>query len=294
MTLTAQGKVTLHTSTYPLDAINDAMADLDGGRLQGRGILDPRRRLAQEATMGKILYFNHDARLAAAGRRRRAGQHGQGDARAEGPQRRARAARPARRRSPTTASRSHARSSSPTRSRTWARSSSREVANKTSELTGDGTTTAHSARPGDRARGHAGDRGGRQPDAAAPRHRGGDRAGRAPSSARQRAADRGARATSQHVATIAAKEDERIGAAVAEALHRVGRRGRGHDRGVPSAAASRWSSSRACTSRTASFSPYLVQDATRMETVLRGPLRAADEPADLARAGPDADARRGR
>ncbi len=41
MTLTAQGKVALHTSTYPLDAINDAMADLDGGRLQGRGILIP-------------------------------------------------------------------------------------------------------------------------------------------------------------------------------------------------------------------------------------------------------------
>jgi NAD+-dependent secondary alcohol dehydrogenase Adh1 len=41
MTLTAQGKVTLHTSTYPLDAINDAMADLEGGRLQGRGILIP-------------------------------------------------------------------------------------------------------------------------------------------------------------------------------------------------------------------------------------------------------------
>jgi NAD+-dependent secondary alcohol dehydrogenase Adh1 len=41
MTLTAQGKVTLHTSTYPLDAINDAMADLDNGRLQGRGILVP-------------------------------------------------------------------------------------------------------------------------------------------------------------------------------------------------------------------------------------------------------------
>jgi NAD+-dependent secondary alcohol dehydrogenase Adh1 len=41
MTLTAQRKVTLHTTTYPLDAINDAMADLDGGRLQGRGILIP-------------------------------------------------------------------------------------------------------------------------------------------------------------------------------------------------------------------------------------------------------------
>jgi NAD+-dependent secondary alcohol dehydrogenase Adh1 len=39
MTLTAQGKVALHTHTYPLDAVNDAMADLDQGRLQGRGIL---------------------------------------------------------------------------------------------------------------------------------------------------------------------------------------------------------------------------------------------------------------
>lgn len=39
MTLTAQGKVSLHTSTYPLEAVNDAMADLDQGRLQGRGIL---------------------------------------------------------------------------------------------------------------------------------------------------------------------------------------------------------------------------------------------------------------
>jgi NAD+-dependent secondary alcohol dehydrogenase Adh1 len=41
MTLTAQGQVKLHTTTYPLDAINDAMADLDNGRLQGRGILIP-------------------------------------------------------------------------------------------------------------------------------------------------------------------------------------------------------------------------------------------------------------
>ena len=41
MTLTAQGQVTLHTSTYPLDEINEAMNDLDQGRLQGRGILIP-------------------------------------------------------------------------------------------------------------------------------------------------------------------------------------------------------------------------------------------------------------
>jgi len=41
MVLAAQDKVTLHTSTYPLDAINDAMDDLDNGRLRGRGILMP-------------------------------------------------------------------------------------------------------------------------------------------------------------------------------------------------------------------------------------------------------------
>ncbi len=41
MTLTGDGKVTLHTSTYPLDAVNDAMDDLDNGRLRGRGILMP-------------------------------------------------------------------------------------------------------------------------------------------------------------------------------------------------------------------------------------------------------------
>jgi NAD+-dependent secondary alcohol dehydrogenase Adh1 len=41
MTLTAQGRVRLHTSVYPLEAVNDAMADLDHGRLQGRGILVP-------------------------------------------------------------------------------------------------------------------------------------------------------------------------------------------------------------------------------------------------------------
>lgn len=41
MTLAAQGKVTLHTSVYPLEAVNDAMDDLHHGRLRGRGILVP-------------------------------------------------------------------------------------------------------------------------------------------------------------------------------------------------------------------------------------------------------------
>ena len=44
MTLTASGKVTLHTKEYPLDAALDAIDDLDHGRLLGRGILIPTGR----------------------------------------------------------------------------------------------------------------------------------------------------------------------------------------------------------------------------------------------------------
>ncbi|MCT2586955.1 NAD(P)-dependent alcohol dehydrogenase [Actinophytocola gossypii] len=43
MTLAARGKVSLHTTTYPLDAVDEAMDDLDNGRLTGRGILVPER-----------------------------------------------------------------------------------------------------------------------------------------------------------------------------------------------------------------------------------------------------------
>ena len=41
MVLAESGAVTLHTRTYPLAAVNDAMDDLDAGRLQGRGIFVP-------------------------------------------------------------------------------------------------------------------------------------------------------------------------------------------------------------------------------------------------------------
>lgn len=41
MTLTAQGRVTLHTAMYPLDAALDAIHALDEGKLRGRGILIP-------------------------------------------------------------------------------------------------------------------------------------------------------------------------------------------------------------------------------------------------------------
>lgn len=43
MVLAERGQVALHTRSYPLDAVNDAMDDLDAGRLQGRGILVPAR-----------------------------------------------------------------------------------------------------------------------------------------------------------------------------------------------------------------------------------------------------------
>jgi NAD+-dependent secondary alcohol dehydrogenase Adh1 len=41
MTLTQQGRVSLHTSVYPLSAAHDAIADLKAGRIRGRGILVP-------------------------------------------------------------------------------------------------------------------------------------------------------------------------------------------------------------------------------------------------------------
>ncbi|HEU0230790.1 MAG TPA: NAD(P)-dependent alcohol dehydrogenase [Burkholderiaceae bacterium] len=41
MTLTARGRVKLHTNVYPLEAACDALNDLDQGRMVGRGILVP-------------------------------------------------------------------------------------------------------------------------------------------------------------------------------------------------------------------------------------------------------------
>jgi NAD+-dependent secondary alcohol dehydrogenase Adh1 len=39
--LTAAGGVTLRTRTYPLDGFADAIADLENGRMHGRGVLVP-------------------------------------------------------------------------------------------------------------------------------------------------------------------------------------------------------------------------------------------------------------
>jgi len=39
--LTAAGSVSIRTKPYPLDAIADAIADLEHGRVHGRGVLVP-------------------------------------------------------------------------------------------------------------------------------------------------------------------------------------------------------------------------------------------------------------
>ena len=41
MTMAGQGRVTLRACEYPLDEINTAIHDLEGGRLQGRGVIVP-------------------------------------------------------------------------------------------------------------------------------------------------------------------------------------------------------------------------------------------------------------
>ena len=41
MVLAAQGKVALHTTTYRLDEFQQALDDLDAGRVRGRAILVP-------------------------------------------------------------------------------------------------------------------------------------------------------------------------------------------------------------------------------------------------------------
>jgi len=41
MALAAQGKVSLHTTTYKLDEFQQAVDDLDAGKVRGRAILVP-------------------------------------------------------------------------------------------------------------------------------------------------------------------------------------------------------------------------------------------------------------
>jgi chaperonin GroEL len=144
----------------------------------------------------------------------------------------------------------------------------REVANKTSDLTGDGTTTATLlaqaiVREGMKA----------LDEGANPMllRRGIEDATELIVAELQR----GARAVTgeldlAHVATIAAKEDERIGAAIAKALQRVGPEGVVTIEESP-ASGIEVEFVEGMHVENGHFSPYLVQDRQRMETVFDDP-----------------------
>ena len=129
-----------------------------------------------EARMAaKQIAFDQEAREAMRRGRRQARPRRQGDARAQGPQRHPpevlRLARP----SPRTASPSPRKSSSKTSTRTWAPAMVKEVARKTSDVAGDGTTTATVLAEAIFNEGLQGRRRRRQPDAHEARHREGRR-----------------------------------------------------------------------------------------------------------------------
>jgi chaperonin GroEL len=144
----------------------------------------------------------------------------------------------------------------------------REVANKTSELTGDGTTTATVlaqalVREGMRT----------IDDGANPMllRRGIEEATERVAAELRRAARQvTSRGDLEHVATIAAKEDERIGAAVAEALERAG------DDGVVTVEESdvpgiEVDFVEGLHVENGFISPYMATDQLRMETVFENP-----------------------
>ncbi|MCW2994459.1 MAG: chaperonin GroEL, partial [Conexibacter sp.] len=144
----------------------------------------------------------------------------------------------------------------------------REVADKTSELTGDGTTTAtllaqSLIREGMRV----------LDEGANPMmlRRGIEEAVDLVVAALLRSAvDVDDVALLRHVATIAAKEDERIGIAVADALHRVGEEGvvSVEESDEPGIAVEFVEGLHV---ENGHLSPYLIRDRMRMETVLDNP-----------------------
>jgi chaperonin GroEL len=159
----------------------------------------------------------------------------------------------------------------------------REVANKTSDLTGDGTTTATLLAQAIVREGMLAIDDGAN---AMLLRRGIEEATELVAAELGRSARPvSGRDQLQHVATIAAKEDERIGAAVAEALDRVGEEGvvTVEETDVPGISVdfvegvhveNGW------------VSPYLVRDETRMETVFEDPYilmtnRPISQPQDL-------------
>jgi chaperonin GroEL len=144
----------------------------------------------------------------------------------------------------------------------------REVANKTSDLTGDGTTTATLLAQAIIREGMKALDEGANPMLL---RRGIEEATElvvAELGREARAVDGGR--DLEHVATIAAKEDERIGNAVARALHRVGLEGvvtieESQEPGIEVEFVE------GMPVDNGHFSPYLVQDTQRMETVFDDP-----------------------
>jgi chaperonin GroEL len=141
----------------------------------------------------------------------------------------------------------------------------REVANKTSDLTGDGTTTAtllaqSIVRAGMRVLGEGANpmqlRRGIE-----------DAVELVVAELARMARPVATRDQLEHVATIAAKEDERIGRAVAEALHRVGEEGvvSVEEADLPGIAVDFVEGLHV---ENGHMSPYLIRDRARMETVL--------------------------
>ena len=159
----------------------------------------------------------------------------------------------------------------------------REVANKTSDLTGDGTTTATLLAQAIVREGMLAIDDGA--NAMLLRRGIEDATDRVAAELGRMARSVAGRDQLQHVATIAAKEDERIGGAVAEALDRVGEEGvvTIEETELPGISVdfvegvhveNGW------------LSPYLVRDETRMETVFEDPYilmtnRPISQPQDL-------------
>jgi chaperonin GroEL len=144
----------------------------------------------------------------------------------------------------------------------------REVANKTSDLTGDGTTTATLLAQAIVREGMKALEEGANPMLL---RRGIEDATEIVVAELQRGArDICTERELDHVATIAAKEDERIGAAISQALHRVGPEGvvTLEESAVPGIAVEFVEGMHV---ENGHFSPYLIQDTQRMETVFNDP-----------------------
>ena len=144
----------------------------------------------------------------------------------------------------------------------------KEVAKKTDDVAGDGTTTATRPRPGDRQGGPAQRRGRREPDGAEARHRSAPPSSRS-SASRPVAKDVDAKDEIANVGAISAADPE-IGEKIAEAVDKVGKDGvitveESNTFGMELEFAEGMRFDKGY------ISPYFVTDPERMEAVLEDP-----------------------